>query len=235
MVGKTNVAGARLFAVIAVTYPEGSTCGITTDPSGFSDVIYAKDTSGYWLFTVPYAGNWYVASYTGDISNPDKITYKVVGITEEGQSESVTLSYYLAVLENGVLSPLTGGINGLNYQTSFSDGKIVSVRKNSDGNYFTTENAIMVTDYSTLYLRITYNSKTTFVDHYYGLTQEKIVNGPISDESRKFKYYKFVSKADIVKDSTVEITVDISSANGDYYIAACTQDAWKIDTIRLFP
>ena len=26
MVGKTNVAGARLFAVIAVTYPEGSIC-----------------------------------------------------------------------------------------------------------------------------------------------------------------------------------------------------------------
>lgn len=112
MIGKTNMAGARLFAVIAVTYPEGSTCGITTDPSGFSDVIYAKDTSGYWLFTVPYAGNWYVASYTGDISNPDKITYKVVGITTEGQSESVTLSYELVAFLNGVTDPAVGGWTG---------------------------------------------------------------------------------------------------------------------------
>ena len=226
MVGKTNVGGSgKLFAVITVTYPEGSVCTCTNG----TKTLKAKDTSGKALFNVT-VGEWTVSCTDGS-----RTTSKTVSISTEGQAESVTLSYYLAVLENGVLSALTGGINGLNSQTSFTDGKIVSVRKNSDGNYFTTENAITVTDYSTLYIRITYKTNTDFIDHYYGLTREKIGDDPASDVNRKFKYYKFIRKGSIVENSTVEIVVDISSAIGDYYIAACTQDAWEIDTIRLLP
>lgn len=227
MLGKTNVGGSKkAFAIIGVTYPAGSVCTCTDG----TKTLTLKDTSGLGIFLIPYAATWTVSCTDGT-----KTASKVVSIITEGQGEIVTLMYYLAVLENGVLSTLTGGIDGLNSQTSFTKGKIVSVRKNSDGNYFTTKNAINVTDYSTLYIHITYDSKTDFLDHYYGLTKNKIANGAFGDEIGKFKYYKFVKKGDIVEGSTVEITVNISSATGNYYIAACTQDAWKIDTIRLLP
>ena len=229
-----SVSVAYFSATISITYPATSTCVVTN--SGGQTVASDTNTGSStktWTATVNATGTYTVTATSTDGSGKSKS--QSVSITAEGQSESVTLRYYLAVLENGVLSTLTGGIDGINDQTSFTQGKIVSVRKNSDGNYFTTKGAINVTDYSTLYIRITYDSKTDFLDHYYGLTQNKIVDGSFGDEIRKFKYYKFVRKGDIVKGSTVEITVDISSAIGDYYIAACTQDAWKIDTIRLLP
>lgn len=96
-----SVSIAYFSATISVTYPAGSTCAITTDPTNQSDAIFAGDTSGHWSFTVPYAGNWIVASYTGDISNPDKIVYKAVNITADGQSENVVLSYRLYLYKNG--------------------------------------------------------------------------------------------------------------------------------------
>ena len=227
MLGKTNVGGSKkAFAIISVTYPAGSVCTCTDG----TKTLKLKDTSGQGIFLIPYAATWTVSCTDGTST-----ASKAVSITTDSQSESVTLMYYLAILENGVLSTLTGGIDGLNDQTSFTGGKIVSVRKSSEGNYFTTKNAITVTDYSTLYIRITYDSKTDFLDHYYGLTKDKVADGIFSDEIRKFKYYKFVNKGNIVENATVDITVDISSAIGNYYIAACTQDAWKIDTIRLFP
>lgn len=229
-----SVSVAYFSATISVTYPATSTCVVTnSDGQTVASDTNTGSSTKTWTATVNATGTYTVTATATDGSGKSKS--QSVSITTEGQAESVTLSYYLAVLENGVLSPLTGGINGLNSQTSFSDGKIVSVRKSGDGNYFTTENAITVTDYSTLYIRITYKTNTDFIDHYYGLTQEKIGNDPASDVNRKFKYYKFIRKGSIVENSTVEIVVDISSAIGDYYIAACTQDAWEIDTIRLLP
>lgn len=229
-----SVSVAYFSATISVTYPATSTCVVKN--SGGTTVASDTNTGSStktWTATVNATGTYTVTATATDGSGKSKST--TVSITADGQSKSVTLSYYLAVLENGVLSTLTGGIDGLNNQTRFTQGKIVSERQNSDGNYFTTKDAINVTDYSSLYIHITYDSKTDFLDHYYGLTKNKIVDGVFSEEIRKFKYYKFVKKGDIVEGSTVDITVDISSAIGDYYIAACTQDAWKIDTIRLLP
>ena len=91
MVGKTNVAGARLRAVIAVTYPEGSVCTC----SNGTKTLKARDTSGKALFNVT-VGEWTVTATDGD-----KTKSVTVSITTDGQSESVTLSYEVYLIQNG--------------------------------------------------------------------------------------------------------------------------------------
>ena len=91
MIGKTNVAGAGLRAVIAVAYPEGSICTCSNGTKTFT----AKDTSGNALFNVP-VGEWTVTATDGEKTN--SVT---VSITTAGQSEIVTLKYSFDVIING--------------------------------------------------------------------------------------------------------------------------------------
>ena len=215
MVGRTNACGVKLFAVIAVTYPAGSTCGITTDPSGFSDVIYAKDTSGYWLFTVPYAGNWYVASYTGDISNPDKITYKVVGITTKGQSENVTLAYDLVLYSAGdEHTAITGGwVSKRACTLTKNAGNLYVVATetySTNRGVFATANKIDLSQYSRLY----YNAKNgTSQSGYFGIgvwaSIPAVGTDPIPSAAA---YVQFGSSA------SAESYIDVSSLSGEYYV-----------------
>lgn len=76
--------GGKLFAIIAVTYPEGSIC---TCVSG-TKTLKAKDTSGSYTFTVPNTGTWTISA-----TNGDKETSTTVEITTEGQVVSVELSF----------------------------------------------------------------------------------------------------------------------------------------------
>lgn len=99
MVGKTNVAGARLRAVIAVTYPAGSIC---TCVSG-TKTLKARDTSGKALFNVT-VGEWSVSCTDG--TDTASMT---VSITYEGQVESVELSYRLYLYKNGDKCADVGG------------------------------------------------------------------------------------------------------------------------------
>ena len=77
MVGRTNVAGARLRSVIAVTYPEGSVCSCTNG----TKTLKAKDTSGKALFNVS-AGEWTVTATDGN-----KTKSATVSITRECDAE----------------------------------------------------------------------------------------------------------------------------------------------------
>lgn len=87
-------------AYINVTYPAGSTCtatdGVTT--------LTAPDATGTWAITVPNAGTWTITAEDGDKSKSAD-----VAITEEGQSESVTLSYELILFDGGDNTAVTGG------------------------------------------------------------------------------------------------------------------------------
>ena len=103
MVGKTNVAGARLRAVIAVTYPEGSVC---TCVSG-AKTLKARDTSGYALFTVK-AGTYTVECHTSDNSK-SKSTSVTVTESDIGKAFAVMLTYELVAFLNGVTDPAVGG------------------------------------------------------------------------------------------------------------------------------
>ena len=101
MVGKTNVGSSgKLFAVIAVTYPEGSICTC----SDGTKTMKAKDTSGKALFNVT-VGKWTVTATDGDKTKSVKVS-----ITQEGQSKSVTLRYELVLYNYGdQCDSVTGG------------------------------------------------------------------------------------------------------------------------------
>lgn len=94
MVGKTNVTGARLRAVIAVTYPEGSICTC----SNGTKTMKARDTSGKALFNVA-VGEWTVSCTYGS-----QTASKPASITEDGQSKSVKLTYKMWWFSEGVLN-----------------------------------------------------------------------------------------------------------------------------------
>ena len=99
MVGITNSSGiGKIYAVIGVTYPSGSTCTCTNG----SKTLTAKDTTGRALFVIPYAGTWTVKAVNGSKSKS-----KAVSITAEGQVETVTLTYEFFIFESG--SGLTSG------------------------------------------------------------------------------------------------------------------------------
>lgn len=194
-------------AYINVTYPAGSTCGITTDPSGLSDAIYAGDTSGHWSFTVPYAGTWYVASYIGDISNPDKITIKTVNITADGQSESVTLTYELVLFDNGSYASEAGGwkgISGNNLVASVSG--VASGQSGYDAFY--TKNKVNLTGYSTLHFTIA--GKSGDEDYDYPIGASANTGTGLTD----FAASKRIHNSAV----GTTVTVDISSLNTSYYI-----------------
>ena len=86
------------YAIISVTYPEGSTCTC----SNGSVTLTAKDTSGKALFVIPSAGTWTVKTVSGSQTKS-----AAVEITAEGQVETVELTYELYIFKNG--SGLTSG------------------------------------------------------------------------------------------------------------------------------
>lgn len=92
------VTVAAVYAVIGVTYPEGSVCTC----SNGSVTLTAKDTTGKALFVIPTAGTWTVKAVKGSQS-----ASKAVSITAEGQVETVELTYGLYIFKNG--SGLTSG------------------------------------------------------------------------------------------------------------------------------
>lgn len=85
----------KLYAVIGVTYPAGSTCTCTNG----SKTLKAKDTSGKWVFGLPTTGSWVVKAV-----KDSKSTSKAVKITAEGQVEMVTLNYASYLFNKGKVS-----------------------------------------------------------------------------------------------------------------------------------
>ena len=95
---KSEASAGKLFAVIGVTYPAGSTCTCTNG----SKTLTAKGTSGKAIFVIPSAGTWTVTAVSGSKSKS-----KEISITAEGQVETVTLTYAFFIFESG--SGLTSG------------------------------------------------------------------------------------------------------------------------------
>ena len=91
-------SSAKVYAVIGVTYPTGSTCTCTDG----AKTLTAKDTTGRALFVIPYAGTWTVKAVSGSKSKS-----KAVSITAEGQVETVELVYEFFIFKSG--SGLTSG------------------------------------------------------------------------------------------------------------------------------
>lgn len=105
-------SSAKVYAVIGVTYPTGSTCTCTNG----AKTLTAKDTTGRALFVIPSAGTWTVKAVSGSKSKS-----KTVSITAEGQVETVELIFETILWEAGSdqNTSLTGGfaVNDANYVT----------------------------------------------------------------------------------------------------------------------
>lgn len=78
---------ADAYAVIAVTYPEGSVCTC----SNGSETLELDNDLGYGFFLVPEDGKWTVTST--DKVDSTKTKSVEIEITNEGQFESVVLVY----------------------------------------------------------------------------------------------------------------------------------------------
>ena len=150
MVGKTNVAGARLRAVIAVTYPVGSIC---TCYNG-TKTLKAKDTSGKALFNVS-TGAWTVSATDGN-----KTKSGTVSITQEGQCANVIIEYEIFVYNYitkvwyphefqtlGIPANSSAPDDGYPSVTKLEDGSIIISQENGGSVYSTAGFVIDLTNY----------------------------------------------------------------------------------------
>lgn len=92
ILGVSGTASGDIYAIIAVTYPAGSTCTC----SDGTTTLTARDTSGKALFNVPSAGTWTVSCTDGSSTVSKSVT-----ITATGQVESVSLYFLLWLYNKG--------------------------------------------------------------------------------------------------------------------------------------
>lgn len=139
MIGRTNVGGAgggTAFAYIGVIYPVGATLTC----SDGRKTLRAKDTTGMYVFGVPYAATWTVTSVQGSSTNSESVV-----ISTLWQDEIVNLSGWDGTLfDNGdQYVDVTGGwaINSQLYYP-FPDTQFSNV---GTGSIETTIHAVLQT------------------------------------------------------------------------------------------
>ena len=198
MVGKTNVAGARLRAVIAVTYPAGSICTCGGKK--------AKDTSGYALFNVK-PGTYTVECHTSDNSK-SKSTSVTVTESDIGKAFAVMLRYELVILDgsigNGSGNWAAHSVGG--GSVSFSSSAGIVVDPNGYEPKLISKKAWDLSDFNTLEFYI--SRPTNKMNIRCG------VGKPHAD-------YGYITKYDAYTDTTSQdtsftVVVDISSITSTY-------------------
>ena len=200
---------AKMFAVIGVTYPSGSTCTCTNG----TKTLKAKGTSGTAIFNVPSTGTWTVTA-----TNGDKTASKSVSITAEGQVETVELLYALYIFkegegavtpmtvqaQSGVSASITDDVITLNYPYGATQNIVAEALNKT---------AIDLTNFNTLYIdlvAIRINNSTTYGTHY-GVFSNDAVTGYISDN--------FVAGEQVKATFTRTVkTVDLSTITGSYFV-----------------
>lgn len=199
-------------ATINITYPAGSTCTCSDGTTTFA----APDTSGTWACIVPNAGSWTVTATDGNDS-----TNKSVSITADGQTENVVLSYTLVLYEK----------NGETVDWSYKayDYSVPSVNMTLDtlqsqygeGNarrptlYTTVKHDI--SSYDTLYGSFDMTGRGSL---YLGILFSPPATG--CDSVGKVGFASYASG----NGGKVDLTLDISSFTGEYYIAVYVTANW---------
>ena len=211
----------KAFAVIVVSYPEGSTCTCTDG----TKTLKLKDTSGRGIFLIPYAATWTVTCTDGT-----KTKSESVEITTEGQSESVQLTYPYYLLKDGVFNSSLGSLEKTSY-VSFSSGIINGTQDSENCAAFSFANKITIPNNAVIKMRITQSSYVTYNGTKLGFTFG------ISTSNSLPKYYAdyFFSAQkqtnDIVSNFT-EYSLDLSSFIGQsFYIKATAAANFKVNQI----
>lgn len=210
------------YAIIGVTYPEGSVCTC----SNGSKTLTAKDTSGKAIFVIPSAGTWTVTAVSGS-----KSTSKTVSITAEGQVETVTLMFklYLFTSGEGVVddwTPLYGG-----YTNAAATSEKMTLNGGEAFYYsstaaVTSNNAIDLSGYSKLVVDVQTNKAAT--DNVYawvGVSATKFTRG---SETSTISISNSAAYTKISTTTRYEIEVDIANINTGYVFVA--SDGTNINT-----
>lgn len=207
-----SVAIPLFAATINVTYPSGSTCTATDGTT----TLTAPDTSGTWACVVPNVGTWTVAATDGNDS-----TNKSVSITADGQTENVVLSYTLVLYEK----------NGETVDWSYKayDYSVPSVNMTLDTlkSQFGEGNARRPTLYTTVKHDI--SSYDTLYGSFDMTGGGEIYLGILSSpptNSSEVDNVGFVSRTQGNGAGNVNLTLDISSFTGEYYIAVYVHAGW---------
>ena len=204
MVGKTNVAGARLRAVIAVTYPEGSVCTC----SNGTKTLKARDTSGKALFNVT-VGEWTVT-----VTDGSSTVSKAVTIAAAGQVENVSLSYKIYLYNKGdECTDITGGWDAKNVGTYYSIGTFTKNTNSAKASiiemqsiWACTNNKISLTDINNIHANIlnVNNTESNKIATIIAINQE--LNG------------NHTAFASLSNGQTGDVSIDVSNVTGDYYL-----------------
>ena len=199
-------------ATINITYPAGSTCTCSDGTTALS----APDTSGTWACIVPNAGSWTVTATDGNDS-----TNKSVSITADGQTENVVLSYTLVLYEK----------NGETVDWSYKayDYSVPSVNMTLDTlqSQYGEGNARRPTLYTTVKRDI--SSYDTLYGSFdmtgSGILYLGILSSPPATGCDSVEKVGFASYAS-GNGGKVDLTLDISSFTGEYYIAVYVTANW---------
>ena len=200
-------------ATINITYPAGSTCTCSDGTTTLS----APDTSGTWACIVPNAGSWTVTATDGNDS-----TNKSVSITADGQTENVVLSYTLVLYEkNG--ETVDWSYKAYDYSVPSVNMTLDTLKSQAgEGNarrptlYTTVKHDISL--YDTLYGSF---DMTGFGSLHLGILSSPPTNG---SELNNVGFVSYVSKESST--GKVDLTLDISSFTGEYYIAVYVTAVW---------
>lgn len=206
MIGRSNTGGGsgKLYAIIAVTYPEGSVCTC----SNGTKTLKASDTSGKALFSVS-TGTW-----TVNCTDGSKTTSKTVSITENGQVVSITLVYTLYLFKSG-----SGLQNGFTVNIlygcsdySASDKEKLSLTGGSS-NIMSFSPSVDLSKYSKIYFDMK-PVKEPSHGIYFGISSSS-TSWDGGDASRGFDKYA-VGTRDNLNRGTVSL--DVSSVSSKKYV-----------------
>lgn len=142
------------FAIISVTYPQGSICTCTNGQR----TLRAIGTNGVWAFGVPSGGDWTVI-----ITNGEKISSRVVSGVEQYNTYNLAITYELWLYKDGheypdttggwsVISTSGGNGHNVSKQSTYFDATLKG-NGYGNGNYwgtFYTNTKIDVTSYTKL-------------------------------------------------------------------------------------
>lgn len=197
------VSGGKLFAVIAVTYPAGSTCTCANGTKTYT----AKDTSGRWIFRIPSAGTWTVT-----ISNGTDTKSESVSITAAGQAEKVTLAFNLYILKNGSY----GDYDFSGYQgraVTFTGGEIVTTSTEQTTSPFCFKTGINIDDWSTLVFKVKNTDLSSGYPFAFG-----VKNTAAMVTNYEQRNYAAETKLTAISNEYREISVDVSELKGTYFV-----------------
>lgn len=206
-----TVEAADPYAIISVTYPEGSVCTC----SNGSITLTAKDTSGKALFVIPEAGTWTVTAVNGSQS-----ASKAVSITADGQVATVTLAYNLVLFNGTDNTTATGGwtfgrwtSGGSEFSNARISNKQIVYSQSGYGGIF-TKKQIDVTNYKTLHCDCTIEG---YLEYAKSFGVSKHTNKEIVDSNGSMDSM-FVAKKTLAAGTYTgsnALSVDISKITGN--------------------